>query len=73
MNSYKFVNKAEMCKFKAKKSEINAAPLCLGNVSKGHSIHNRKKSMIKSTNMSMIFQLITTVLMLMIFWVFVNV
>ena len=33
-NSYLFVNGTEIHKFKAKDSEINAIPLCLGNVSK---------------------------------------
>ena len=32
MNSYIFVNGVEIYKFKANNSEINAAPLCLGNV-----------------------------------------
>ena len=34
MNSYIFVNGIEIYQFKAKDSEINEAPLCLGNVSK---------------------------------------
>ena len=33
-NSYLFVNGTEICKFKAKDSEIVASPLCLGNISK---------------------------------------
>ena len=33
-SSYLFVNGTEMYKFKAKDSEIVAAPLCLGNISK---------------------------------------
>ena len=33
VNSYTFVNGVEIYKLKAKDSEINAAPLCLGNVS----------------------------------------
>ena len=33
-NSYLFVNGTEIHKFKAKDSETNAIPLCLGNVSK---------------------------------------
>ena len=37
MNNYKFVNGVEGCKFKAKDSEINAALLCLNNVSKDFS------------------------------------
>ena len=34
-NSYLFVNSTEVYKFKAKDSKIVAAPLCLGNISKG--------------------------------------
>ena len=34
-NSYLFVNGKEIHKFKAKDSEIVAAPLCLGSISKG--------------------------------------
>ena len=34
VNSCLFVNSVEIYKFKAKDSEINEAPLCLGNVSK---------------------------------------
>ena len=33
-NSYLFVNGKEICKFKAKNTEIVASPLCLGNISK---------------------------------------
>ena len=33
-NSYLFVNGTEIYKFKAKDSEIVAAPLCLGNIQK---------------------------------------
>ena len=34
LNSYLFVNGVEVYRFKATDSEINIAPLCLGNVSK---------------------------------------
>ena len=44
VNSYIFVNDVEIYKFKAKGSEINAAPLCLGNVSKTFSASNMKKT-----------------------------
>ena len=37
-NSYLFVNGTETHKFKAKDSEIVAAPLCLGNISKDWSV-----------------------------------
>ena len=42
-NSYLFVNRTEIYKFKAKDSEIVATPLCLGNISKDFSVDNRKK------------------------------
>ena len=58
-----FVN--EIYKFKAKDSEISAAPLFLGNVSKKFSIDNVKR--LDYTNMSIIFQPIMVELMLMIF------
>ena len=43
-NSCLFVNGTEIYKFKAKDSEIVAAPLCLGNISKDWSIDNIKKT-----------------------------
>ena len=43
-NSYLFVNGTEIYKFKAKVSEIVASPLCLGNISKGWSTDNMKKT-----------------------------
>ena len=46
VNSYLFVNGVKTYIFKAKGSEINAAPLCLGNVSKDFSIDNMKKDWI---------------------------
>ena len=44
MNSYLFVKGGEIYKFKAKVSEINAAPLCMGNVSKDFTTDNVKKN-----------------------------
>ena len=41
-NSYLFVNGVEIIKFKAKDSNIIAAPLCLGNISKDWSTDNIK-------------------------------
>ena len=41
VNSYIIVTVIEICKFKAKDSKINAAPRCLGNVSK---VNNMKKT-----------------------------
>ena len=43
VNSYIFVNSVEIYKFKAKDSEINAAPLCSSNVLKDFSVDNMKK------------------------------
>ena len=43
VNSYLCVNGTEIIKFKAKDSEINAYPLCLGNISKDWSVDNIKK------------------------------
>ena len=43
-NSYLFVNVTEICKFKAKDSEIVATPLCLVNISKDWSVDNVKKT-----------------------------
>ena len=42
-NNYLFVNGTEIYKFKTKDSEIVAAPLCLGNISKSWSVDNMKK------------------------------
>ena len=39
-----FVDGTEICKFKAKDSEIVASPLCLGNISKDWSTDNMKKT-----------------------------
>ena len=43
-NSYLFVNGTEIYKFKVKDPEIVATPLCLGNISKGWSADNMKRS-----------------------------
>ena len=43
-NSYLFVNSTEIYKFKAKDSEIVAAPLCLENISKYWSVDNMKET-----------------------------
>ena len=45
-NSYLFVNGTEFYKFKAKDSEIEATPLCLGNISKNWSLENMKKKTV---------------------------
>ena len=41
-NRYVFVNGIEIYKFKAKDSEIDATPLCLGNISKDWSVDNMR-------------------------------
>ena len=43
-NSYLLVNGREIYKFKAKDSEIVAAPLCLRSISKDWSVDNIKKT-----------------------------
>ena len=60
MNRYLFVNDVKNYKFKAKDSEINAAPLCLGNV-------DNTKKRLGYMDMTPILKLIMIVLMLMIF------
>ena len=45
-NSYLFVNRTEIHKFKAKDTEINPYNLCLGNISKKFSESNIKKNRI---------------------------
>ena len=42
-NSYLFVNRTEIYKFKAKDSEIAASALCLGNISKDWSVDNTRR------------------------------
>ena len=69
-NSYLFVNSTEIYKFKAKDSEIVAAPLCLGNISKDWTVDNMKK--LDSLAMFIILALIIMLLMLMIYWIFTN-
>ena len=69
-NSYLFLNSTEIYKFKAKDSEIVAAPLCLGNISKGWTVDNMKK--LDSLAMFIILALIVMLLMLMIYWTFTN-
>ena len=43
-NSYLFVNRTKIIKFKAKDSNIVWSPLCLGNISKDWSVDNMKKT-----------------------------
>ena len=44
VNSNLFVNGVEIIKFKVKGSEINAIPLCLGNISKDFLVDNMRKT-----------------------------
>ena len=53
MNSYVFFNGVEMYKFKAKDSEINTAPLALGNFSRNFKLMMWKT--LDYTDMSTIF------------------
>ena len=69
-NSYLFLNSTEIYKFKAKDSEIVAAPLCLGNISKDWTVDNMKK--LDSLAIFIILALIIMLLMLMIYWIFTN-
>ena len=80
VNSYMFVNgDFKSYKFKAKDSEIKAAPLCLGNVLKDFSVDKMKRSELYGNFslifmiLPMIFQLIMIALMLMIFWILINI
>ena len=43
-NSYLFVSRTKIYKFKAKDSALVASPLCLGNISKNWSNDNMKKT-----------------------------
>ena len=43
-NSYLFVNGTEICKFKAKDSEVLVGLICLGNISKDCSIDHMKRT-----------------------------
>ena len=70
VNSYLFVNGAEIYKFKPNNSEINVTQLCFGNVSKDFSAHNTK--ILDFLGMSMIFQSIVIVLVLLIFKILIT-
>ena len=43
-NSYLFVNDTDIQRFKTKDSEIIAAPICLGNISRDFSVDNMKNT-----------------------------
>ena len=65
VNSYIFLKDVKIYKFKAKDSEINAAPICLGNVLKDFSVDTIKK--IYYMDMCIIFQLVMIVMIFMLF------
>ena len=44
VNSNLFANGVEIITFKAKGPDINAIPLCIGNISKNFSVDNLKKT-----------------------------
>ena len=71
-NSYLFVNGTEIYKFKAKVSEIVAALLCLGDISKVWSVDNMKKK-LDLMDMSANLAQITMLLMLMTYQTFTNI
>ena len=71
VNSYLFVNGVEIYKFKAKDSEINSYPVCLGNIQRIFKLIIWKR--LDCIDMFMIFQLIMIVLMLIIFGIFINI
>ena len=64
-NSYLFVNDTEITKFKVKDSEIVAAPLCVGNISKDWSVDNMKRTGLNDHVYD--FMMIMMLLQLMIF------
>ena len=68
-NSYLFVNGTQIIMFKAKDSEIEASPLCLGNISKDWSTDNMKKKGLRV--MFMILVQIIMLLQLMILKIFI--
>ena len=65
-NSFLFVNATEIYQFKAKVSEMERYPLCLGNISGNFSANNMKKKEEKtgSNGCCTIFLLIIDLLML---------
>ena len=65
-----FVNNVETYKFKAKDFEKRSFVL-LGNDSKDFLAENKKS--LDNTNIYIIFQSIMIVLMLLIFWIFINI
>ena len=70
-NSYLFVHDTEITKFKVKDSEIVAAPLCVGNISKDWSVDNMKRTRLNDHVYD--FMMIMMLLQLMIFQKFINI
>ena len=68
-NSFLFLNATKLYQFKAKDSEINPHPLCLGNISKDFIIDNMKKTDL-NRNVKFFFLLIIMLLMLLIFQIY---
>ena len=48
-NSFLFLNAVKMCQFKAKDTEIESYPLCLGNNSNDFTIDNIRKTLLKGS------------------------
>ena len=63
-----FFTSVEINELKAKDSRINAAPLCFCNASEIFLVDNLKNY----ADLPLNFHLIIIVLMLMIFWIFLN-
>ena len=70
-NSYLFVNRTEIIKFKAEDSNVIATLLCLGNISKDWSVDNMKNTGLM--DMFMILVLTMMLLQLMILKTFINI
>ena len=66
------MNGTEICKFKAKDSEIVAIPLSLGNISRDCSMYNMEKKQ-GLMDMSMILRYIMMLLMLIILKIFISI
>ena len=70
-NSYIFVNGVKIFQLRAKDSELNEYPLCLGNISKDFTVENVKERGLNEYVYD--FSVIITVLMLIIIWIFINI
>ena len=70
-NSYIFVNGVKIFQLRAKDSELNEYPLCLGNISKDFTVENVKERGLNEYVYD--FSVIIIVLMLIIIWIFINI